>query len=178
MKVAWGLDGAGHLLAECVEVLLGLPSADLYVSRSGEEVLSLYNLKEKIDNASTLVIMPPQGLTFSSAGRFSTREYNLLVLAPASSNSVAKFVYGISDSLTTNLFAAAGKSKVDMVVLPTDTAEEIDSLSPSGWVKVFPRRIDLENVSRLASFEGVTVVETVAKLEGVLREKQWERPCL
>jgi dihydromethanopterin reductase (acceptor) len=171
MRVAWGLDGAGHLLAECVEVLSGLPSADLYMSRSGEEVLSLYNLKEKINNAPTLTIIPPQGLTFFSAGKFARREYDLLILAPASSNSVAKFVYGISDSLTTNLFAAAGKSRVDIVVLPTDTAEEIDSFSPSGWVKVFPRRIDLENVSRLASFEGVTVVEAVAELERVLREK-------
>jgi flavoprotein len=171
MKVAWGLDGAGHLLGECVEVLLGLPSVDLYISRSAEEVLSLYSLKEKIDDAPTLFIIPPQGLTFSSAGRFARREYDLLVLAPASSNSVAKFVCGISDSLTTNLFAAAGKSKVDIVVLPTDTAEEIDSFSPSGWVKVFPRRIDLENVSRLASFEGVTVGKTVAELERVLRER-------
>lgn len=168
MRAAWGLDGAGHLLPECIEVLARLPIADLYVSRSAEEVLSLYGLTERIDNRAGINIIHRKDLTFSSAGRFSEGAYDVLVCAPATSNSVAKFVCGISDSLLTNLFAAAGKSRVRTVVLPTDTSPVIDSLSPSGPVRVYPRRIDLENVSRLREFENVTVVESPSALEKVL----------
>jgi hypothetical protein len=35
-------------------------------------------------------------------------------------------------------------------------------------VKVYPRRIDLENVARLKTFESTTVVESLADLEGAL----------
>ncbi len=93
----------------------------------------------------------------------------MLLIAPATGNSVAKFVYGISDTLITNLFAQAGKSRVPIVVLPTDIAAEIDSVGPKGGlVRVYPRSIDLENVARLQQFSGVTVVMNLAQLQDCL----------
>jgi flavoprotein len=38
-------------------------------------------------------------------------------------------------------------------------------------VKVFPRRVDLENVERLKAFEATQVVESMAELEEALRAR-------
>jgi flavoprotein len=93
------------------------------------------------------------------------------VLAPATSNTVAKCVYGISDNLATNVFAQAGKCRVPIIVFACDTAPELETKAPDGMVKVFPRRIDLENTERLKSFEATTVVESVAELEAAVRSR-------
>jgi flavoprotein len=95
--------------------------------------------------------------------------YSVLVIAPASSNSVAKFVYGISDTLGTNLFAQAGKSRIPVIVYPTDLEPIMDTLGPHGKpFKVYPRPIDLENTAKLRSFAGVTVVNNHGELEQAL----------
>ena len=95
--------------------------------------------------------------------------YSVLVVAPATSNSVAKFACGISDTLATNLFAQAGKSHIPVIVYPTDLAPVVDSIGPRGQsFKVFPRPIDLENTEKLRSFAGVLVVNDPLELEQAL----------
>ena len=86
-------------------------------------------------------------------GNFYYDVYHTLVVAPATSNTVAKCVYGISDNLATNVFAQAGKCRVPSIVFACDTAPELETEAPKGMVKVFPRRIDLENTERLKAFE-------------------------
>ena len=86
-------------------------------------------------------------------------------MAPATSNTVAKCVAGISDNLATNVFAQAGKTRVPAIVFACDTAPEMDTEAPKGMVKVYPRRIDLENTEKLKTFEDTTVVESVADLK-------------
>ena len=85
--------------------------------------------------------------------------YHTLILAPATSNTVAKCVFGISDKLATNVFAQAGKCRVPSIVFACDTAPELETGAPEGMVKVYPRRIDLENTERLNTFEATEVVE-------------------
>ena len=128
----------------------------------------MYHLEDNLRRATGAVVRD----TLASApvvGRFTRSRYQVLVIAPATSNSVAKFVYGISDSLITNLFAQAGKNQVPIIVLPTDVAPEMDSVAPRGKViKVYPRAIDLENTARLRELPGVTVVEDVEGLRKCL----------
>jgi flavoprotein len=105
-------------------------------------------------------------------GRLFGGAYRVLVIAPATSNSVAKFVCGISDTLVTNLFAQAGKSRVPIIVYPTDTAPEMDSVGPRREaLKIYPRPIDLENTGRLGKFSGVTVVKSQDELTQALRSE-------
>ena len=101
-------------------------------------------------------------------GLFYHGVYHTLVLAPATSNTVAKCVAGISDTLATNVFAQAGKCRVPSIVFACDTAPEMETMAPAAMVKVFPRRIDLENVERLRGFEATEVVETLPELERAL----------
>ena len=68
------------------------------------------------------------------------------------SNTVAKCVLGISDTLATNVFAQAGKCRVPSIVFACDTAPELETMAPHGLVKVYPRRIDLENTEKAEEF--------------------------
>ncbi|MDH5543179.1 MAG: flavoprotein [Nitrospinota bacterium] len=162
-KIAWGITGAGHMLRESADVIGRAGEADVFVSPAGIEVVSIYK-----------VPLPSKPLSDRSASTvavkgFFTGKYDLLVISPATSNSVAKFVCGISDSLITNLFAQAGKARVPIVVFPTDLEEVVESTGATKPVKVFPRPVDLENTARLKSFPGVTVVENIAELEGAIK---------
>ena len=44
------------------------------------------------------------------------------------------------------------KCKVFCIYFPCDTAPELKTFAPSGYVDVFPRKIDLDNVKRLKNF--------------------------
>jgi flavoprotein len=107
-------------------------------------------------------------------GSFYYGVYHTLVVAPATSNTVAKCVFGISDSLVTNVFAQAGKCRVPTIVFACDTAPELETEAPKGMVKVFPRRIDLENTDRLRSFESTDVVESLEELRSALTRRKSE----
>ena len=157
-RIAWAITGAGHALEECIELLLKHKKADLFLSRAGEEVLSMYGLNGRLIGTGIRIYRETQ---FSSplVSRLFAGVYSVLVIAPATSNSVSKFVHGISDTLVTNLFAQAGKSRVPVIVCPTDLAPEMESQGPHGeHIKVYPRTIDLENTRRLQEFVGVHVV--------------------
>ena len=107
-------------------------------------------------------------------GNFYYGVYHTLVLAPATSNTVAKCVFGISDTLATNVFAQAGKCRVPAIVFACDTAPELETEAPKGLVKVYPRRIDLENTDRLKGFEATHVVETLAALDQAVAQRRHE----
>ena len=105
------------------------------------------------------------GSQSAPAARASPRTARTVSPAPATSNTVAKCVTGISDNLATNVFAQAGKCRVPTIVFACDTAPEMDTEAPKGMVKVYPRRIDLENTEKLKTFDDTTVVESVAGLQ-------------
>ena len=111
-------------------------------------------------------------------GQFYYGGYHTLVVAPATSNTVAKFVVGISDTLTTNVFAQAGKCRVPTVVFACDTAPELETEAPKGLVKVYPRRIDLANTELLKGFEATTVAETLDQLVAAIARRRRSWPAM
>ncbi len=168
--VAWGITGAGHFLTGCVDVVTGLPDVHLFLSRAAEEVVRMYGLEERLLQSCRRLYRESRARASApQVARFSRGDYDCLVVAPATGNSTAKFAHGIADNLITNLFAQAGKSRVPIIVLPTDVAPVIESPGPrGGLIKVFPRQVDLEAVGKLHSFPGVTVVSSVAELRWAL----------
>ena len=167
-RIAWAITGAGHALNECVDVLLKIERTDVFLSRAGDEVLRIYALHERIEKSRTRIYRENQASS-PVVGRFAGGKYSVLVIAPATSNSVAKLVCGISDSLVTNLFAQAGKSRIPAIVYPTDLAPEMDSVGFHGEpIKIYPREIDLENTAILRTFAGVHVVSNREELEQCL----------
>jgi dihydromethanopterin reductase (acceptor) len=167
-RIAWAITGAGHFLAECAVRLLRYKYVDAYLSRAAEEVIRMYRLQSCLEGEGLRVRRETLASSPAVAG-FARGTYRVLVVAPATSNSVAKFVCGISDSLVSNLFAQAGKSHVPIIVLPTDLAPEMVSTGPHGDpIAVYPRPIDLENTARLRNFPGVTVVDDLDQMTACL----------
>jgi flavoprotein len=170
-RLAWALTGSGHFFTETLELVAAAGEVDLFVSKAAAEVVSMY--KQRLDTlpASVRVI---KDTTASAApiGRFYYGDYHTAIIGPATSNTVAKCVYGISDTLATNVFAHAGKCRVPTIVFACDTAPEMDTMAPKGMVKVYPRRVDLDNVERLRAFEATEVVETLDELTAALRRRK------
>jgi dihydromethanopterin reductase (acceptor) len=162
----WALTGSGHFFKECLTMIRGLDEVDLFVSKAAAEVVRMYRQELVLPKSARIF----RDTTASAApvGLFYYGVYHTLVLAPATSNTVAKCVYGISDNLATNVFAQAGKCRVSSIVFACDTAPELETEAPKGMVKVYPRRIDLDNTQRLKSFESTVVVETLDQLEQAL----------
>jgi flavoprotein len=168
----WALTGSGHFFKECLALIGGLEDVDLFVSRAAAEVVRMYHQELGLPDSArifrdTTASAPP-------VGGFYYAVYHTLIVAPATSNTVAKCVFGVSDTLVTNVFAQAGKCRVPAIVFACDTAPELETDAPKGVVKVFPRRIDLENTERLRAFEATEVVGTLEGLHAALARRKHE----
>ncbi|GJH17124.1 dihydromethanopterin reductase [Caballeronia novacaledonica] len=169
-RFAWCVTGSGHMLEESIALARQLPGVDLFLSAAGEEVLPLYGwtlskLREHFkvfrDNSASSV---PVGMIYHG-------EYHTVVIAPATSNTVAKCALGISDTLPTNLYAQAGKQCVPGIVFACDTAPSVITQTPHEWVEVRPRAIEFENVERLARFAHTTVARSLDDLRVALDQR-------
>lgn len=169
-RLAWAVTGSGHYLKECLEIVRELDDIDLFYSRAGEEVVRMYGYDPKSfvpegrvyrDRAAS---SPPVGL-------FYRGDYHSLVVAPATSNTVAKMVLGLSDTLVTNIYAQAGKCRIPSIVLACDTEPEIDTPAPDRIVHVSPRAVDLQHTATLKQFEATTVVDSADELFSVLQKR-------
>lgn len=169
---AWVLTGSGHFFTESFALIHELEHCDVFVSKAADEVLRMYKLK--LDFPKTTRVLHDKTASAVPVGEFYHGVYHTVVIAPASSNTVAKCVLGISDTLATNVFAQAGKCRVPAIVFACDTAPELETMAPHGLVKVYPRRIDLENTEQLRTFERTAVVESLAGLEAAISARRAE----
>ena len=172
-KLAWAITGSGHYLRESLAVLQSFENVDIFLSKAAAEIIKQYGFQAQLDATNHKVY---QDKTASSVPveLFYEGKYHTLVIAPATSNTVAKMAYGFSDSLVTNLYAQAGKTRVPSIIFACDTVPEtgqnaIESEAPrDNIVQVFPRQIDLDNVQKLASFEHTRIVESIDLLQQAL----------
>jgi dihydromethanopterin reductase (acceptor) len=167
-RLAWAVTGSGHYLDECLEIIRDFQDVDLFYSSAGEEVLRMYGHDPKAINKQGRVYRD-RAASSPPVGLFYRGDYHTLVVAPATSNTVAKMVLGLSDSLVSNVYAQAGKCGIPSIVLACDTEPEMDTPAPDRIVKVWPRKIDLEHTHKLATYEGTTVVENPEKLLSALK---------
>jgi flavoprotein len=162
--------GSGHFLNESLQIARGLEDVDLFLSRAAGEVLRMYKIA--LDLPRGFQVFRDTTASAAPVAGFYHGVYHTVVVAPATSNTVAKCVAGISDTLVTNVFAQAGKCRVPSIVFACDSAPEMDTEAPEGMVKVYPRPIDLENTGRLGLFEGTEVVVTLGGLEAAVAARR------
>jgi dihydromethanopterin reductase (acceptor) len=168
-RLAWALTGSGHYLRECLDIINQLVSdkvdVDLFLSKAAAEILQQYGYKSNVARVyhdKTASSVPVEMFYFGA--------YHSVVIAPTTSNTVAKMVCGISDNLVTNIYAQSGKCRVPAIVFACDTEPELESEAPrENVVKVYPRRIDLENTAKLKTFEATTVVSNMQQLSAAIQ---------
>ena len=166
-RLAWCITGSGHFLEESLAIAARVPAVDLFLSAAAEEVLPIYKLQIEALKQRFRVFRDktasgvPVGMLYDDV-------YHTVVVAPATSNTVAKCAFGISDTLPTNMFAQAGKLGIPGIVFACDTEPVVVTMSPHDWVTLRPRRIELDNVQRLRGIDFCQVVATPAELEAAL----------
>lgn len=153
MNIAWGITGAGHLLKDTFSVMEELKKGHritAFLSGGGEEVLKAYGLWDKLneicpgDYLEEIITQESEGKSAPTTGRFFLKKYDVLIVSPATTNTVAKIVHGISDTLVTNAVSHALKSMIATYIVPVDTKEEEKET-------VLPNYVDRDECQNCAS---------------------------
>lgn len=140
MKIVWGFTGAGHYLKESVTTLEKVSKehdVTVLLSRAAEEVLKMYGLYDRVKAVTggyynEFTLEHDQEFSYPITGRLSMGKYDLLIVSPTTSNTIAKIVHGIADTLVTNAVAQAGKGKVKTLIVPVDLeAGDVETVLPS-----------------------------------------------
>ena len=178
LKVAWGITGAGDKIAEIIETMKdlkrqseGTVEIDVYLSKAADTMLKFYRLDEELKNSFAKVTVESNSNSPFLAGMLQSHKYEFLLIFPASSNTVAKLVNGIGDTLLTNSAIMSLKAYVPVWVMPVDYKESVISTKlPNGKeMKIRVRKEEAEQVRKLEATEDVRVFENPAMVrEGFL----------
>ena len=140
MRIAFAFTGAGHLLHESVQLarkLAGEHEVTILLSGAACDVLKMYGLYDNVVGLTggkyrELATDLNQKHSYPITGRLSLGKYDLLIVSPATANTVSKIVYGIADTLVTNAVAQAGKGAVKTYIVPVDIHPgPVDTVLPS-----------------------------------------------
>ncbi len=180
IKIAWGITGAGDKIAEIIELMKELKAQsegkvdiDVYISKNGDTMLKFYRLDEEVKKSFPKVWVEANSNSPFLAGMVQSGKYAYLLIMPASSNTVAKIVNSISDTLLTNSALMALKAFVPVWIMPVDFKESIiyTKLPNGKEMKLRVRKEEAEQVRKLMATEDVRVFENPQQVrEGYL---QW-----
>ena len=169
-RIAWCITGSGHYLKESIDLMLTLENVDLYLSKAGEEVLKWYDYDLSIFKKNNIKIFKDVTASASPVSLLYESVYKLVVISPATSNTIALMAQGVSNTLVTNMFAQAGKCEVESLVFACDTEPVVITQAPKKLVTLYPREIDLKNFKELKKFKNVIVVDNVKSLKKHLKK--------
>jgi archaeoflavoprotein AfpA len=169
-KAAWGITGSGDRLKETLSVMETIKEdyenevdIRIYLSKAGEQVIKWYKLYDQLKQSFPNVWVELGPNSPFLAGDLQLGKFEFLLIAPATSNTVAKIAAGISDTLLCNSAIMALKSFVPVYVMPTDYKEgTVTTQLPNGRnLKLKVRKEDAENTRKLSNMDGVSVLENL-----------------
>jgi archaeoflavoprotein AfpA len=167
-KIAWGITGSGDKIAETVDIMKKVKkqyendvSINVYLSKAGYQVAKYYKLSNDLNQNFKKVWTEISANSPFLAGQLELGKFEFLLIAPATSNTVAKISLGIADSLLSNAAIMALKGFVPVYVMPSDFREGITTTKlPDGQtLKLRIRKEEAQNVKKLASMPDVFLLE-------------------
>jgi archaeoflavoprotein AfpA len=182
-RVAWGITGAGDKIAEFVQVMTDLKreygdvaEVHVFLSKAGETILKYYRVENAVRETFEKVMIEVNSNSPFLAGWMQARRYEFLLIAPASSNTVAKIAHGIGDTMLTNAVNQSLKAFTPVVVVPSDFEEKVVyTVLPNGKkMKLRIRKEDAENTRRLEKMDDVTVLDGPQRIRDVF--EKWFKP--
>jgi archaeoflavoprotein AfpA len=173
-KVVWGITGAGDKIAEIVETMKelkklsdGKVEIEVYISKAADTMLKFYGLEEDIKKNFSKVMVELNANSPFLAAWMQSGKYEFLLIAPASSNTVAKIANSISDTMLTNAAIMSLKAYQQVYILPTDYKESIVYTKlPNGKdMKLRVRKEEADQVRKLEAMDGMHTFENPQKMK-------------
>ena len=175
-RVAWGITGSGDKLRETFDVMKEIRGAygdemgvEVFLSRAGEQVAKYYKLMDGLRETFGRVWVERDANAPFLAGRLQLGEFEFLLIAPATSNTVAKLSHGISDTMLTNGAIQALKASIPVYIMPTDYREgtTVTRLPDGRELRLRVRKEDAENTRKLMAMEGIHAFERPEEIKGI-----------
>jgi archaeoflavoprotein AfpA len=176
--VAWGITGSGDRIREILDVMIEIQNRYggveiiVYVSTAGDQVLKWYRLTEVLKMQFKKVLVEINANAPFLAGDVQTKRFDFLLLAPVTSNTIAKISLGIGDTMLTNAASMGLKAFVPLYLLPSDFKEGIvyTTLPNGKALKLRIRSEDVAHVRKLAAISDVHVLTAPEQLHAVFEE--------
>ena len=178
-RVAWGITGSGDRLVETVEVMKEIKkryendvNIKVYLSKAGDQVVKYYRVTNGLKENFSRVWIEINANSPFLAGQLEMGKFEFLLIAPATSNTVAKISLGIADSLLFNAAIMALKGLVRVYIMPSDYKEGITTTKlPNGrTLKLRIRKEDVEHVKELANMPDVFLLEKPEEIYQVFKK--------
>ncbi len=172
-KVAWGITGAGDKIAEFIKVMKEIQKEyaetveiQVFLSKAADLVLKYYRLEDDLKQSFANVRVELNSNAPFLAAWMQMRKYEFLLIAPATSNTVAKIANGIGDTMLTNATIMSLKAFVPVYLAPTDYKEgTVYTKLPNGKeMKLRVRKEEVAQVKKLRQMEDVFVLEDPQKI--------------
>ena len=129
-KIAWGITGSGEKIMETVEIMEEMKKKyrktfdiRVFISKAGDQVLKYYNLSNTLETIFDKTWTEINANAPFLAGQIQLGKFDFLLVAPATSNTVAKISLRIADTLLTNAAIMGQKTSTPIYIMPTDFRE-------------------------------------------------------
>jgi archaeoflavoprotein AfpA len=178
-RMAWGITGSGEQLAETIETMTKIKKRyenkvdiNVYLSKAADQVLKYYRLTDALKESFSKIWIEINANAPFLAGQLQTGKFEFLLIAPATSNTVAKISMGIADSLLTNAAIMALKGFTPVYIVPSDYKEGTTTTKlPDGRdFRIRIREEDVENVKKLTLMRDVFILEKPMDINQVFKK--------
>lgn len=176
-KIAWGITGGGDKIAETIEVMKDFKKRSedkveiqVFISKAADLMLKYYNLLDDLKKSFAKFTVEINSNSPFLAALLQAGKYDFLLIAPTSSNTVAKIANGIGDTLLTNSAIMSLKAFRPVYIMPTDYRESIVYTKlPNGEdMKLRVRKEEADQIRKLEATEDVHILENPAKVNDFL----------
>ena len=144
----------------------------VFLSKAGEQVLKYYRLEEDLRSSFDKVRVEINSNAPFLAAWMQMGKYDFLLIAPSTSNTVAKIVNSIGDTMLTNAAIMSLKAFVPVYIAPTDYEKgTVFTRIPNGKeMKLRVRKEEAEQVKKLELMEDVHVIKDPHKIRQIFQK--------
>lgn len=179
-KIAWGITGAGDKIEETVQVMMELKDKyeeqidiEVFVSKAGDQVIKYYEISHEIETRFDKVWVEINANSPFLAGNIQLGKYKFMLVAPGTSNTVAKIALRMGDTLISNAAIMGQKADIPLYILPADYEEGIiiTKLPDGKDLKLTIREEDVEHVRKLAKMNKTYILKDSNDLKSLFKEQ-------
>lgn len=178
-KIAWGITGAGDKIEDTVQVMMDLKTAyeeqvdiEVFISKAGDQVIKYYEISHELESTFDKLWVEINANSPFLAGNIQLGKYEFMLVAPGTSNTVAKIAMRMGDTLIANAAIMGQKADVPLYILPADYEEGtvVTKLPDGKDLKLTIRPEDVEHVQKLSKMDNTYILKDSEDLKALFKQ--------